>query len=426
VHAEPVGDSDRPTPDPLGHEQCADRPPDGLTRWEVTTAKALAEAGYATGMWGKCHLGSDPENRSPVDFGFDEAVWSPRTADEVLWTMQSYFPNGTVTATPYAGETRIPLEPEPIYARKKGAAHEVIATYDAEFRAGFDRMITSWAIDFMRRSRQQGKPFRLCLPYTQTHIPTIPDPEYAGKTKRGNWADILTQMDDFTGQILDELDVLGRPTTRAPPSRRPAGRRREVAPARAQTRPSRGRVSAARRQAQPSDERRGARPKRRLVPAHLSRRGPPLRIFLGIRRISDRPLSANDGAPLNWLVVPPGVSDYQADDEHNSGDDCDGDHEQYSPTCETHDVSFRVGELRTWRGPRAQNLVTPLAPPVPRPSSRDGGRTGRRGCGRGPRPPRPRTPIGCGAGSPPGPCPATPPWASGAIRTLVPDGVADL
>jgi hypothetical protein len=59
------------------------------------------------------------------------------------------------------------------------------------------------------------------------------------------------------------------------------------------------------------------------------------------------------------LVVPPGVSDCQADDEHNSGDDCDGDHEQYSPTRDTHDVSFRVGELRTWRGPRAQNLVTP-------------------------------------------------------------------
>jgi len=67
---------------------------DGLTRWEVTIAQALSEAGYATGMWGKWHLGSDPENRSPVDFGFDEAVWSPRTADEVFWTMQSYFPEG--------------------------------------------------------------------------------------------------------------------------------------------------------------------------------------------------------------------------------------------------------------------------------------------------------------------------------------------
>ena len=51
--------------------------PDGLTRWEVTTARALSDAGYATGMWGTWHLSSDPETWSPVDFGFDEAVWSP-------------------------------------------------------------------------------------------------------------------------------------------------------------------------------------------------------------------------------------------------------------------------------------------------------------------------------------------------------------
>jgi arylsulfatase A-like enzyme len=183
--------------------------PDGLTQWEVTIARALSDAGYATGMWGKWHLGSDPENRGPVDFGFDEAVWCPRTADEVLWTMQSYFPSGTVTSAPYAGATPIPMELQPIYARKKGAGHEVIATYDAEFRAGFDRKITDWAIDFMHRSHEQGKPFYLYLPYTQVHIPTIADPEYAGKTKHGNWADILTQMDDFTGQILDTLDTLG-------------------------------------------------------------------------------------------------------------------------------------------------------------------------------------------------------------------------
>jgi arylsulfatase A-like enzyme len=80
VHAEPVSNPDRPARDPLGHGCCGDRAPDGLTRWEVTSAQALSDAGYATGMWGKWHLGSDPENRSPVDFGFDEAVWSPRTA----------------------------------------------------------------------------------------------------------------------------------------------------------------------------------------------------------------------------------------------------------------------------------------------------------------------------------------------------------
>jgi hypothetical protein len=132
----------------------------------------------ASGTWGAMR-----KNRSPVDFGFDEAVWSPRTADEVLWSMQSYFPDGSLSATPYAGDTEVTVEPEPIYSRQKGAVPEVIATYDAAFRAGFDRKITEWATDFMRRSHDEGKPFY--LPYTQVHIPPIPDPEYAGKTRRG-------------------------------------------------------------------------------------------------------------------------------------------------------------------------------------------------------------------------------------------------
>jgi arylsulfatase len=183
--------------------------PDGMVRWEKTIAQQLSDAGYATGMWGKWHLGSDPENRSPVDFGFDEAVWSPRTADETFWPEQSYFPNGEVTATPYAGEAKIPLEPQTIYSRKKGEKAEPVATYDFEFRAAFDRKITEWASDFMTRAHADGKPFYVYLPYTQVHIPPIPDPEYAGKTKRGNWADVLTQMDDFTGMILDKLEALG-------------------------------------------------------------------------------------------------------------------------------------------------------------------------------------------------------------------------
>ena len=38
--------------------------PDGLTLWEVTIAELLSAQGYATGMWGKWHLGSS-EERSP-------------------------------------------------------------------------------------------------------------------------------------------------------------------------------------------------------------------------------------------------------------------------------------------------------------------------------------------------------------------------
>ena len=123
--------------------------------------------------------------------------------------MQSYFPNEPGTATPYAGEMQIPLEPQTIYSRKKGEKAEPVSVYDAQFRAGFDRKITDWAIDFMTRAKNDDKPFYVYLPYTQVHIPPIPDPEFAGSTKRGNFPDILTQMDVFTGRILDTLDQLG-------------------------------------------------------------------------------------------------------------------------------------------------------------------------------------------------------------------------
>ena len=183
--------------------------PDGLTQWERPISQILSEAGYATGMWGKWHLGSDPESRSPIDFGFDEAVWCPRTADEVFWTMQSYFPAGEdLSVAPYSSE-KVKVEAEPIFSRKKGSKSEKIADYDAEFRAGFDRKITEWAIDFIKRSHADGKPFYAYLPFTQTHLPCIPDPEYVSKTGNGNFADILTQMDDFTGRVLDTLDELG-------------------------------------------------------------------------------------------------------------------------------------------------------------------------------------------------------------------------
>lgn len=92
--------------------------PEGLTRWEVTTAQALSDAGYATAMYGKWHLGSDPESHAPTHFGCDEAVWCPRSTDETLWTAQSFFPTEPVTAQPYS-VAEIPLEFEPISRRRR-------------------------------------------------------------------------------------------------------------------------------------------------------------------------------------------------------------------------------------------------------------------------------------------------------------------
>ena len=57
---------------------------DGLTLWEVTLANLLSSRGYATGIWGKWHLGS-AESRFPTHRGFDEWYGIPRTYDEAFW-----------------------------------------------------------------------------------------------------------------------------------------------------------------------------------------------------------------------------------------------------------------------------------------------------------------------------------------------------
>ncbi len=145
VHAGPIGALDRSAPDPLGHSGGGAR---GWPRRDDTLGgddrPGAVRCRVRDGDVGQWHLGSDPETRSPVDFGFDEAVWSPRTADEVLWTMQSYFPNGDVTSEPYASGTKIPVEPQTIYSRKKGEKPQAVSTYDAEWKAGAPAASHPW------------------------------------------------------------------------------------------------------------------------------------------------------------------------------------------------------------------------------------------------------------------------------------------
>ena len=48
-----------------------DTPVYGLVQWEITMAEMLSDAGYATGIFGKWHLGHT-KGRFPTDQGFDE------------------------------------------------------------------------------------------------------------------------------------------------------------------------------------------------------------------------------------------------------------------------------------------------------------------------------------------------------------------
>jgi arylsulfatase len=165
-------------------------------------AEMLSDAGYATGMFGKWHLGHT-KGRFPTDQGFDEWYGIPNSTDESLWPDQPQF-NDLVkeNLSPYA-------VPEYIYDGKKGSDPKKLKVYDSAARLEIDRECTDHAKDFIRRQAKAGKPFFAFLPYTQTHMPVVPSKEFAGKSGNGDWGDVLMQIDAYTGELLDTIDELG-------------------------------------------------------------------------------------------------------------------------------------------------------------------------------------------------------------------------
>jgi len=76
----------------------------GLTQWEKTIAELLSESGYATGMFGKWHLG-DTQGRFPTDQGFDEWYGIANTTDEALYSSHFAY-DEQVSDQPYIVEAR--------------------------------------------------------------------------------------------------------------------------------------------------------------------------------------------------------------------------------------------------------------------------------------------------------------------------------
>ena len=92
---------------------------------------------------------------------------------------------------------------------KKGEAPKNVKIYDLAERRVIDRELTDKTKDFMSRQVKAGKPFFAYIPYTMVHMPVLPAPEFDGKTGNGFWADTLTQVDTYVGELLDAVDKLG-------------------------------------------------------------------------------------------------------------------------------------------------------------------------------------------------------------------------
>lgn len=100
-------------------------------------AELFSEAAYATGMFGKWHLGNTP-GRFPTDQGFDEWFGIPDPTDEVLYPESDYYDPSETHASS-------------IYDARKGDAAIELKTYSLEDRPLIDGIITDRTIEFIER-----------------------------------------------------------------------------------------------------------------------------------------------------------------------------------------------------------------------------------------------------------------------------------
>lgn len=172
--------------------------PYGLTQWEYTMAEMFSDVGYSTAMYGKWHLG-DREGRLPNDQGFDEWYGLANSSNESSWADNERIPQSI----------RDSMRDTSVLEGRKGEASVPVARFDLPMRAQIDAEITKRAVGFIEREANSDKPFFLFLPYTQTHQPRIPHPDFDGKSGNGTWGDLLMQVDSYAGEVLDALDDQG-------------------------------------------------------------------------------------------------------------------------------------------------------------------------------------------------------------------------
>jgi arylsulfatase len=181
----------------------------GLRAEDPTIATALKARGYATGQFGKNHLG-DRDLFLPTAHGFDEffgnlyhlnAEEEPEqpdypTEDDIPGFRERFGPRGVIHSWANPDGTQRIEDTGPL-TRKR------METCDEEFRDA--------AVEFIRRQHAAGTPFFVWFNATHMHLRTHPKPESRGRAGRwqSEYHDTMLDHDDLVGDLLNLVDELG-------------------------------------------------------------------------------------------------------------------------------------------------------------------------------------------------------------------------
>lgn len=166
----------------------------GINANEMTIAELTKQKGYATAIYGKWHLGHLPPFL-PTNHGFDEYYGLPYSND--MWP---YHPG--VRHLPMA--ERLNKWPHlPLFEGTKVINPKVTPKDQRQLTTAY----TEKAVDFIERNANQ--PFFLYVPHGMPHVPLYVSDKFKGKTKRGLYGDVISEIDWSMGQILAALKRTG-------------------------------------------------------------------------------------------------------------------------------------------------------------------------------------------------------------------------
>ena len=149
----------------------------------MTIAQIGQAEDYATAIFGKWHLGHQPQFL-PTRHGFDEYFGLPYSND--MWPFHPGDAEGLPGSAAHRG--------------RKGRRHN--PPMDS---------LTTWyterAVTFIEKNRD--RPFFLYLAHSMPHVPLGVSAKFKGKSRHGLYGDVIMEIDWSVGEILQTLRRLG-------------------------------------------------------------------------------------------------------------------------------------------------------------------------------------------------------------------------
>lgn len=173
---------------------------EGLSAEDPTIAELLKPHGYATGQFGKNHLG-DRDEHLPSNHGFDEFLGNLYHLNAEEEPENEDYPKNP--------EFRKKFGPRGVIKSFADGKIEDTGPLSKKRMETIDDETIDAALDFMERQHSAGKPFFLWWNGTRMHFRTHVKDELRGISGQDEYSDGMLEHDMHVGQLLKKLDDLG-------------------------------------------------------------------------------------------------------------------------------------------------------------------------------------------------------------------------